>query len=116
MKTEPRNGWTLTWTAATSLALLLTGCAKNDDTGAEPYTFSDTSVDRLISSCVMYSWRPLIELVSSVSQWRSSPSKANAAPGATGACVACVPHADVVRVHDVRTAVQALRVADAILR
>ena len=33
-----------------------------------------------------------------------------------GACVACVPHADVVRVHDVRTAVQALRVADAILR
>jgi len=33
-----------------------------------------------------------------------------------GACVACVPHADVVRVHDVRTAVQALKVADAILR
>ena len=33
-----------------------------------------------------------------------------------GACVACAPHADVVRVHDVRTAVQALKVADAILR
>ena len=33
-----------------------------------------------------------------------------------GACVACVPHADVVRVHDVRTAVQALKVAGAILR
>lgn len=33
-----------------------------------------------------------------------------------GACVASLPAADIVRVHDVRTCVQALRVADAVLR
>ena len=33
-----------------------------------------------------------------------------------GACAATVPHADVVRVHDVRAARHALAAADAILR
>lgn len=36
--------------------------------------------------------------------------------GTAGACVACVPHADVLRVHDVREIKQAVAVADAIRR
>ncbi len=48
MQTVQKKGSTLTWTAATSLGLLLAGCTKEDDTGAEPYEFSETAMERML--------------------------------------------------------------------
>ena len=38
----------MTWTVATSLALIAVGCAKEEDTGTASYEFSETAIERMM--------------------------------------------------------------------
>lgn len=38
----------MTWTVATSLALIVAGCTKEDDTGTASYEFSETAIERMM--------------------------------------------------------------------